>query len=115
MWFSGQAIVAAFEVEHSTLIYSGLLRLSDLLTMQPNIDIKMYLVGPDDRERKFKKEVARATFASRRKPLHTLCSFLPYTSLCERLAEARNFVGRLKPEFLDDIAVSYDPATELGS
>jgi hypothetical protein len=38
LWLSGQSIVAAFEVEHTTAVYSGLLRMSDLLTMQPNLD-----------------------------------------------------------------------------
>lgn len=46
IWFNGQSIVAAFEVEHTTSIFSGLLRMADLLTMQPNLDIKLYLVGP---------------------------------------------------------------------
>ena len=45
LWLTGNAIVAAFEVEHSTSIYSGLLRMSDLLTMQPNINIDLYLVS----------------------------------------------------------------------
>jgi hypothetical protein len=72
LWFQGQTIVAAFEVEHSTSIFSGLLRMSDLLTMQPNITIKMYIVGPDDRLAKFENEVARPTFAARSRPLHSL-------------------------------------------
>ena len=59
LWLSGNAIVGAFEVEHSTSIYSGLLRMSDLLTMQPNIDIKLYLAAPEERYTKFKNEVAR--------------------------------------------------------
>ena len=71
LWLTGNAIVAAFEVEHTTSVYSGLLRMSDLLTMQPNIDIKLYLVGPDERYAKFTREVPRPTFASRPKPLHT--------------------------------------------
>ncbi|HXK39672.1 MAG TPA: hypothetical protein VJ837_02460, partial [Candidatus Paceibacterota bacterium] len=41
IWLQGQSIVAAFEVEHSTSIFSGLLRMSDLLTMQPNITINL--------------------------------------------------------------------------
>jgi hypothetical protein len=85
LWLSGQTIVAAFEVEHTTSIYSGLLRMSDLITMQPNLDIKFYLAAPDERYDKFCDEVARATFASRKKPLHTLCRFLPYSKLCTRL------------------------------
>jgi len=113
LWLSGQAIVAAFEVEHTTSIYSGLLRMSDLLTMQPNLDIKLYLVGPDERQPKFENEVARATFASRKKPLHSMCSFLPYSRLCQRLEEAKNVIPFLRAEFLDEIAISYDPADEV--
>lgn len=113
LWFSGQAIVAAFEVEHTTSICSGLLRMSDLLTVQPNLNIKLYLVGPDERQSKFESEVARATFASRKKPLHSMCGFLPYSCLCQRLDEAKNVIGFLRPEFLDEIAISYDPADEV--
>src|SRR5262245_105340 len=36
LWLDGDAIVAAFEVESTTAIYSGLLRMSDLLARQPN-------------------------------------------------------------------------------
>jgi hypothetical protein len=112
LWLSGNAIVAAFEVEHTTTIYSGLLRMSDLLTMQPNIDIKLYLVAPDEKYSKFKKEVPRPTFASRAKPLHTICGFLPYSSLCDKLEKAKDFLCHLKPDFIDDIAEFYDPTEE---
>jgi len=113
LWFQGQTIVAAFEVEHSTSIFSGLLRMSDLLTMQPNITINMYIVGPDDRQAKFENEVARPTFAARARPLHTLCRFLPYSRLCDRLDEAKNVIRYLRPEFLDEIAELYDPEGEI--
>jgi hypothetical protein len=112
LWLRGNAIVAAFEVEHSTSIYSGLLRMSDLLTMQPNIDIKLYLAAPDSRFEKFKREVPRPTFASRSKPLHSVCGFLPYSELCKRLEEVKNVLPYLKPEFIDEIAEFYDPKEE---
>jgi hypothetical protein len=112
LWLDRQAISAAFEVEHTSSIYSGLLRMSDLLTMQPNIDIKLYLVAPDERVAKFAREVARPTFSSLRKPLHSLCRFLPYTSLLEQLDEAKNVVRYLRPEFLDAIAELYNPVEE---
>lgn len=35
MWLKGSALVAAFEIESTTSIYSGLLRMSDLQVMQP--------------------------------------------------------------------------------
>jgi hypothetical protein len=112
LWLSGNAFVAAFEVEHTTSIYSGLLRMSDLITMQPNIDIRLYLVAPDERFSKFKKEVPRPTFAGVNKPLHTVCGFLPYSKLCTTLEAARDFLSHLKPDFIDDIAEFYDPAEE---
>jgi hypothetical protein len=113
LWMADQTIVAAFEVEHTTSIYSGLLRMSDLVTMQPNLDIKFYLAAPDGRYEKFRKEIARATFSYRKKPLHTLCRFLPYSKLCARLDEARNVIRYLRPEFLDEIASLYDPVADL--
>jgi hypothetical protein len=113
LWLAGQTIVAAFEVEHTTSVYSGLLRMSDLITMQPNLDIKFYLTAPDARHEKFCDEVARATFASRKKPLHTMCRFLPYSKLCARLEEAKNVLRYLRPELLDEIAALYDPAAEI--
>jgi hypothetical protein len=112
LWLKGNAILAAFEVEHTTSIYSGLLRMSDLLTMQPNIEIKLYLAAPDERYVKFRSEVPRPTFASGRKALHTVCRFLPYSALCEHLEKARDFLSHLKPDFIDDIAEMYDPAEE---
>lgn len=112
LWLMGNTFVAAFEVEHTTSIYSGLLRMSDLLTMQPNIDIKLYLAAPDERFSKFKSEIPRPTFASSNKPLHKVCGFLPYSKLCERLEAAKEFLSHLKPDFIDDIAETYDPAEE---
>jgi len=113
LWITANAIAAAFEVEHTTSIYSGLLRMSDLLTMQPNIDLKLYLAAPDERYAKFRREIPRPTFASRKKPLHSVCGFLPYSRLCQRLEEVKNVITYLKPDFVDDIAEFYDPAEEF--
>lgn len=38
LWLKGRAIKRAFEVEHTTSIYSGILRMADLLALQPNMD-----------------------------------------------------------------------------
>ena len=43
LWLKGNSITAAFEVESTTSIYSGLLRMSDLLALQPNLEIRLYL------------------------------------------------------------------------
>jgi hypothetical protein len=63
LWLRGNSIVAAFEVESTTSIYSGLLRMSDLTAMQPNLNIPLYLVAPDDRRDKVFTEINRPTFS----------------------------------------------------
>ncbi len=112
LWLSGNSIVAGFEVEHTSSIYSGLLRMSDLLTMQPNLELTFYLVAPDERQAKFRTEVARATFSSRKKPLYSVCRFLPYSRLCDHLERASDFIKFLSPDFLGEIAIAYDPESE---
>lgn len=52
LWLRKNSIAAAFEVECTTAVYSGLLRMSDLLALQPDLDIKLYLVAPDERRGK---------------------------------------------------------------
>jgi len=64
LWLQGTAIVAAFEVESTTSIYSGLLRMSDLVSMQPNISIPLFLVAGDKRRDKVIEQVVEATRVS---------------------------------------------------
>jgi hypothetical protein len=69
LWLKGNAIVSAFEIESTTSIYSGLLRMSDLIAMQPNLNIPLYLVAPDERREKVMMEVNRPTFSRLKPPL----------------------------------------------
>jgi hypothetical protein len=41
LWLKSTAIVAAFEIESTTSIYSGLLRMADLIALQPNLNIPL--------------------------------------------------------------------------
>ncbi|MFV2045702.1 MAG: hypothetical protein ACC700_21050 [Anaerolineales bacterium] len=52
-------IVAAFEVEKSTSIYSGILRLYDLALSIPSCRDDLYLVAPDDREKQIVFQLCR--------------------------------------------------------
>lgn len=79
LWLKGNAIVAAFEIESTTSIYSGLLRMSDLLSMQPNINIPLYLVAPDERRDKVMEEVNRPTFSHLNPPLADVCSYISFS------------------------------------
>jgi len=111
-WVRGESYLAGFEVEHTCTIYSGLLRMSDLVTMIPKIELKLYLVAPDVRAAKFAREVIRPTFSQRPKPLHAVYRFLPYSNLLDKLDEVKNVVQHLRPEFLDDIAETHAPSSD---
>jgi len=108
LWIRENAIVAAFEIEHTTSIYSGLLRMSDLVSMQPNINIRLYIVAPDERRDKVFSEINRPTFTSLKPALRDICQFIPYSSLQEKLQQVGNFLRYLRPEFLDEIAESIE-------
>ena len=52
IWLKRRAIIRAFEVEHTTAVYSGILRMADLLALQPNMDINLHIVAPSSETRK---------------------------------------------------------------
>jgi hypothetical protein len=109
LWLRGNAIVAAFEVESTTSIYSGLLRMSDLVAMQPNLNIPLYLVGPDERRNKVISEVNRPTFSRLSPALNEICRFLSFSSLRDQLSRVGTVVRYLKPEFLENVSESCTP------
>jgi hypothetical protein len=106
LWLNGNAIVAAFEIESTTSIYSGLLRMSDLIAMQPNLNIPLYLVAPDDRRQKVFAEVNRPTFSRLSPPLVDVCRFITFSALRDYLDQIGSVVRYLKPEFLDEVSES---------
>ena len=72
----------AFEIEHTTAIYSGLLRMADLLALQPNMDIRLHIVAQDERRERVLREIRRPVFSLLQgKPLYERCSFLSYDSI----------------------------------
>jgi len=106
LWLKGNAIIAAFEVESTTSIYSGLLRMSDLISMQPNLTIPLYLVAPDDRRDKVMTEVNRPTFSRLSPPLSEICRFLSFSTLKEQIKTVGHMLRFIKPEFLEEISES---------
>lgn len=106
LWLKGNAIIAAFEVESTTSIYSGLLRMADLIAMQPNLNIPLYLVAPDERRNKVIAEVNRPTFTRLSPPLSEICRFISFTTLKDQIKSVSHILRYLKPEFLDEISES---------
>lgn len=109
LWLEEDNIIAAFEVEHTSSVYSELLRLSDLVAMQPNIKIQLFIVAPDERREKVFNEIDRPTFSKALKtPLREMCQYISYSSLREELERAGDLVQYLRPNFLEKIAESFE-------
>lgn len=102
LWLKDKAILAAFEVEHTSAIYSGLLRMGDLVAMQPNLQLKLYIVAPDERREKVYSEINRPIFA--RLKLNDLCQYIPYSGLRNKIAQVQGVLPYLNPDFLNEIA-----------
>jgi hypothetical protein len=85
--------------------------MADLMALVPNLDLRWFIVSPEDRFERFASQVTRPVFQEAfRKPLHSVCRFLSYERLLDRLQEVRNVINDLKPSFLERIAETYDPA-----
>jgi hypothetical protein len=109
LWLKRNSIEAAFEIEHTTSIYSGLLRMADLAAMQPNLNIRLYLVAPDEKRDKVLQEIARPAFARLPTPLSEMCRYISYSSLEEAASKYAEVLSHLKADFLDQISEAAEP------
>ena len=88
---AAERVAGAFEVEHTTSIHSGIVRLLDLALGAPGHATRgLFLVAPDDRENEVRAQLARPAF-SRVADLHV--RFLPYGEL-EKHREAMARFGQ---------------------
>lgn len=110
LWLKGNSILAAFEIECTTTVYSGLLRMSDLMALQPNLDIKLFIVAPETRRAKVEREIKRPTFMLRPKPLNKICGFLSFSNLMVKVDGIRELglAGALSPSFLETTAEYFE-------
>lgn len=81
-------ILSAFEVEKSTSIYSGILRMEDLARSLPESKCSLYLVAPDAREREVVAQLQRPSFKNSLAQIPL--SFIPFSELtkhCDSLCQ----------------------------
>lgn len=101
IWLKGRSIIRAFEVEHTTSVYSGLLRMADLLALQPNININLHIVAPAARRDKVFQEIRRPVFQLMEGgPLSGKCSYLSYESVRD-LRDTKH-LNRLSAAVIED-------------
>lgn len=83
VWKLGHSIKSAFEIEHSTSIYSGILRLSDLRALTPNSTYPLFIVANRERRNKVFEQLRRPTFSNDYFSLDRIVKFLSYDSVRE--------------------------------
>ncbi|MFA4934258.1 MAG: hypothetical protein WC568_00315 [Candidatus Methanoperedens sp.] len=82
IWFEKgtNKLVSAYEVEKSTSIYSGILRLTDLALTLPNPEkISLNLVAPDEREREIIAQLKRPSLVAKE---GIKISYILFSELC---------------------------------
>jgi hypothetical protein len=104
LWIDGGIVLCAFEIEHTTAVYSGILRLSDLVAVQPYTSIRLFIVASSARRDKVSRELSRPTFAMLRRPLKDICRFLSYERLEDALQFAEQHGRYLKLDWVDALA-----------
>jgi len=106
IWFEKgtDRIVCAFEVEKSTSIYSGILRLTDLSFSLPSHESKLYIVIPDKREKEVKLQLNRPSIQNSeleimyiltsdlRAHCDSLCKFGDSHHIMEKIAKKVTYV-----------------------
>lgn len=83
IWFEKHTnkLVCAYEVEKSTSIYSGILRLTDLaLTLPSSEKMMLYLVAPDQREKEIIAQLKRPSLVAKE---NIQISYILFSELCE--------------------------------
>ena len=84
------------------------LRMADLLTLQPNMDIRLHIVAPDDKRERVLREIRRPVFSLLdRGPLYDQCSYISYGSL-KSLAEMQHL-----SHMSDSIIAEYEEYAEV--
>jgi len=110
IWIVKNTPVCAFEVETTTSIYSGLLRMSDLLAVVPSLKISLYIIAPKTRQDRVRAELTRPTFE--KIGLNEYCKFIPMEDLQNLLSRVETFKGHVQPTIVDTIATGFEEETE---
>lgn len=74
-------LAALFEVEHTTTIYSGLLRFNDIHLVAPELHPRFSVVADDTRRSLYVRQVNRPTF--QRSGLAEICTFMQYENVLD--------------------------------
>lgn len=76
--------------------------------MQPNLNIPLYIVAPDERRDRVITEINRPTFSQLPQPLSLICRYISFSSLRSFVDKHTSVLKHLKPEVIasDEISES---------
>ena len=98
VWKEEFRIDAAFEIENSTAIYSGLLRFADLSLVAPNTIYPFFIVAPQEKRNRLIEQLKRPTF--RHMHLDRKVRYLSYEKVNEIDDFARNMERGLNVDLI---------------
>jgi hypothetical protein len=90
VWKLGLSVKAAFEIENSTSIYSGILRLSDLRSLAPNSNYPLFIVADRNKRSRVFDQLKRPTFSNEYLKLDEVVKFLSYDRIRELDNDAKD-------------------------
>ena len=94
VWLNGGYIEKMFEVESTTSIYSGILRMTDFVVKVPNLAVDMHIVAPQDDEEQVRRQMNRPTFQHvMNRAQHCSLQYLSF----EEIRNKRNLVEQAGP------------------
>lgn len=106
VWKLGHSIKSAFEIEHSTQIYSGILRLSDLRVLAPNSNYPLFIVAERDKKNRVFGQLRRPTFSNDHLRLNEIVKFLSYDKIRQLDEEMKNGQSGFNIDWLTSVAES---------
>ena len=107
LWLTRNRYVAAFEVEASTPIFTGLQRMGDLIAALPNFRISLFIVAPEEKREKVFAELTRPLFRfGLDPPLEEICRYVSFEALESAFDEYGQAPGLDAERVIDQIAES---------
>ncbi len=82
LWLTKNVIRKAFEIESTTSVYSGLLRLNDLVFAQPNNQIELYIAASRSKRERVHSQLIRPSFQM----LLPQCEFVAFEDIEQQVS-----------------------------
>lgn len=105
LWFQNDVPKACFEVETSTSVYSGLLRMADFFCATKNTQTELYIVTTKNRKEKIQKELNRPIF--KQIGLSQICKVIFIEELEILYSLVSNLKGHVKENILEKISYNF--------